>query len=143
MPIIKKILTSTDFSELSAKGLRYACQTAKEVDAEVVILNVMVLDETNTVSKQEMDQHKQRLAEFVATQTADLHGGPKIRQLVEAGQPYAAIVRCAESEEIDLIVMSSHGRTGLSRMLIGSVTDKVLRGAPCPILVVPAGPEKS
>jgi nucleotide-binding universal stress UspA family protein len=44
---------------------------------------------------------------------------------------------CAETERVDLIVMSSHGRTGLSRMLIGSVTDKVLRGASCPALVVP------
>ena len=43
----------------------------------------------------------------------------------------------ADRERVDLIVMSSHGRTGLSRMLIGSVTDKVLRGAPCPLLVVP------
>ena len=43
-----------------------------------------------------------------------------------------------ENERIDLIVMSSHGRSGLSRMLIGSVTDKILRGAPCPVLVVPS-----
>ena len=53
-------------------------------------------------------------------------------------QPFGAIVDCAEKENVDLIVMSSHGRTGLSRMLIGSVTDKILRGAPCPVLVVPS-----
>jgi nucleotide-binding universal stress UspA family protein len=140
MPIAKKILAPTDFSELSAKGVRYACQTAKEFGAEVVILNVVVLDETNTVSKHEMEQHKQRLAEFVARNTADVDAGLNIRQLVDLGQPYSAIVACAENEQIDLIIMSSHGRTGLSRMLIGSVTDKVLRGSPCPILVVPAGP---
>ncbi len=143
MPIIKKILAPTDFSELSAKGVRYACQTAKEVGAEVVILNVVMLDETNRISKQEMEQHKQRLAEFVAKTIADLASDLKIRQLVDAGQPYGAIVGCADNEQIDLIVMSSHGRTGLSRMLIGSVTDKVLRGSPCPILVVPSGPEKA
>ncbi len=60
-----------------------------------------------------------------------------MRQLVDAGQPFGAIVDCAEKEAVDLIVMSSHGRSGLSRMLIGSVTDKILRGAPCPVLVVP------
>ena len=47
------------------------------------------------------------------------------------------LVDCAENEAVDLIVMSSHGRSGLSRMPIGSVTDKILRGAPCPVLVVP------
>jgi nucleotide-binding universal stress UspA family protein len=60
-----------------------------------------------------------------------------MRQVVDAGQPFGAIVDCAEKEGVDLIVMSSHGRSGLSRMLIGSVTDKVLRGSPCPVLVVP------
>jgi nucleotide-binding universal stress UspA family protein len=141
MPIIKKILAPTDFSELSAKGVRFACQTAKDVGAEIIILNVVVLDETNTVSKREMEQHKQRLAEFTARHAAD--AAVKIQQRVDLGQPYSAIVACAENEQIDLIIMSSHGRTGLSRMLIGSVTDKVLRGSPCPILVVPAGPEKA
>lgn len=143
MPIVKKILAPTDFSELSAKGVRYACQMAKEIGAEVVILNVVVLDETNSVRKPEMEQHKQRLAEFVAKNSADIGADLKIRQIVDPGQPYGAIVGCAENEQIDLIVMSSHGRTGLSRMLIGSVTDKVLRGSPCPILVVPSGPERT
>jgi len=143
MPIVKKILAPTDFSDLSAKGVRYACRMAKEIGAEVVLLNVVVLDETNSVRRPEMEQHKQRLAEFAATNSADLGADLKIRQVVDAGQPYGAIVGCAENEQIDLIVMSSHGRTGLSRMLIGSVTDKVLRGSPCPILVVPSGPEKT
>ena len=48
--------------------------------------------------------------------------------MVDAGQPFGAIVDCAEKKESTLIVMSSHGRSGLSRMLIGSVTDKILRG---------------
>ena len=62
----------------------------------------------------------------------------KLRELVVAGQPYSAIVDCAENEHIDLVVMSSHGRSGLSRMLIGSVTDRLLRAAKCPVLVVPS-----
>jgi nucleotide-binding universal stress UspA family protein len=60
-----------------------------------------------------------------------------MRQVVDAGQPFAAIVDCAEKEGVNLVFMSSHGRTGLSRMLIGSVTDKILRGVSCPVLVVP------
>ena len=135
--MFKTILAPTDFSELSAKGVRYACQLAKEVGAELVVFNVVLLDETNTINKQEMEQHKHRLDEFTVKTLSELGAGLKIRKLVDAGQPYGAIVDVAESEHIDLIVMSTHGRSGLSRMLIGSVTDKILRGSPCPVLVVP------
>jgi nucleotide-binding universal stress UspA family protein len=136
MDILKKILAPTDFSDLSARGVRYACQLAKDVGAEVTIFNVVTVDESG-INKREMEEHKQRLDEFVAKSVADVGANLRIRKLVDAGQAYVAIVDCAENERIDLIVMSSHGRSGLSRMLIGSVTDKVLRGASCPILVVP------
>jgi nucleotide-binding universal stress UspA family protein len=106
--------------------------------AELIIFNVLVLDESNRVDKRELEQHKKRLGEFVTEKIADGAVGLKMLQMVDAGQPFGAIVDCAGKEAVDLIVMSSHGRTGLSRMLIGSVTDKILRGAPCPVLVVPS-----
>jgi universal stress protein A len=136
MDMLKKILAPTDFSDLSVRGVRYACQLAKDVEAEVTIFNVVIVDESG-INKREVEEHKQRLDEFVAKNVDDVGANLRIRKVVDAGQPYGAIVDCAEKERIDLIVMSSHGRSGLSRMLIGSVTDKVLRGAPCPILVVP------
>ena len=136
MAMLKRILAPTDFSELSVRGVRYACQLAKEVGAEVTILNVVTVDESG-INKREMGEHKQRLDEFVAKNVADVSANLRISKLVDAGQAYFAIVDCAENERIDLIVISSHGRSGLSRMLIGSVTDKVLRGASCPVLVVP------
>jgi nucleotide-binding universal stress UspA family protein len=141
--MLKKILAPTDFSELSARGVRYACQLGKDVGAEVIIFNVVLLDETNVVDKREIEKHKERLDEFVAKKTADVGANLKIRKVVDAGEPYGAILDCAEKERIDLIVMSSHGRSGLSRMLIGSVTDKTLRGAFCPVLVVPLNNEKN
>ena len=140
---IKKILAPTDFSDLSAKGVRYACRLAKEVGAQLILINVVLLDESNIIDKHEMGQHKQRLDEFITRIAADVGGELKIRKVVDAGQPYGTILSCAEKERVDLIVMSSHGRTGLSRMLIGSVTDKVLRGSPFPVLVVPSGQEKN
>jgi nucleotide-binding universal stress UspA family protein len=137
MGILKKILAPTDFSDLSARGVRYACQLAKDVGAEVIILNVVLLDETNVVNKQEVERHKKRLDKFIAEKIAGSGTGLTIRKVIDAGQTYGAIIDCAENESVDLIVMSSHGRSGLSRMLIGSVTDKTLRGASCPVLVVP------
>ena len=136
MDILKKILAPTDFSELSARGVRYACQLAKDVGAEVTIFNVVIVDESG-LDKRETEEHKQKLHEFVAKNVADAGASLRIREVIDAGQPYGCIVDCAENERIDLIVMSSHGRSGLSRMMIGSVTDKVLRCAPCPVLVVP------
>ena len=141
MAMLKTILAPTDFSDLSANGVRYACQLARDMGAALIIFNVVVLDESNAVNKREIEQHKKRLEEFVAEKVADAGVGLKVRQMVDAGQPFGAIVDCAEKEGVDLIVMSSHGRSGLSRMLIGSVTDKILRGGRCPVLVVPAKTE--
>lgn len=137
MAMLNKILAPTDFSDLSAAGVRYACQLAKDAGAEVIVVNIVVLDESNAVDKGDIERHKTRLDEFVRDKVADAGTGLKLRKTVEAGKPFGAIVDCAEKEGIDLIVMSSHGRSGLSRMLIGSVTDKILRGAPYPVLVVP------
>jgi nucleotide-binding universal stress UspA family protein len=137
MGMLKTILAPTDFSDVSANGVLYACRLARDLDAELIIFNVVVLDESNAVSKRQMEQHKKRLGDFIADKIPDAGAGLKVRPIVDAGQPFGAIVDCAEKEGVDLIVMSSHGRTGLSRMLIGSVTDKILRGSPCPVLVVP------
>ena len=136
--MLKKILAPTDFSALSGEGVRYACQLAKDVGAQVIVMNVIILDETNTTTKGEIDEHKARLAEFI-TKAVPNHGADvNLREVVVVGQPYNAIVDCAEEEKVDLVVMSSHGRSGLSRMLIGSVTDRLLRAAKCPVLVVPS-----
>jgi nucleotide-binding universal stress UspA family protein len=141
MAMLKTILAPTDFSDLSANGVRYACQLARDMGAALIVFNVVALDESNAVNKREIEQHKKRLEEFVAEKVADAGVGLKVRQMVDAGQPFGAIVDRAEKEGVDLIVMSSHGRSGLSRMLIGSVTDKILRGGSCPVLVVPAKTE--
>ena len=136
MDMLKKIVAPTDFSDLSARGVRYACRLAKDVGAEVTILNVVFVDESG-INKREIEEHKQRLEEFVAKNVSDVGANLRIRKVVDSGQAYGTIIERAENEQIDLIVMSSHGRSGLSRMMIGSVTDKVLRMAPCPVLVVP------
>jgi nucleotide-binding universal stress UspA family protein len=137
MAMIKKILAPTDFSDISAKGVSYACQLAKEVGAELVIMNVVILDESNLINKREMEQHKHQLDEFVNDKVEAAAPGTNIRKVVEPGQADTTIVHWADNEGIDLIVMSSHGRGGLARMLMGSVTEQILRKSSCPVLVVP------
>lgn len=142
MGIFKTILAPTDFSDLSAAGVRYACRLAADNAAEVIVFNVVTVDESNKVDSRELADHKARLEEFIGNQLAGEAKALKTRALVAGGQPFHAILDCAEAERADLIVMSSHGRSGLSRMLIGSVTDKILRGARCPVLVVPVQQSK-
>ncbi len=71
MGMLKKILAPTDFSDISAAGVRYACRLAKDTGAEIIIFNVDVLDESNRVDKREIEQHRKRLAEFVTEKVAD------------------------------------------------------------------------
>ena len=78
------------------------------------------------------------LEDFISKEFAGLIGTTKLRQEVEIGTPYRRIVDKAAAESVDIIVMSTHGRTGLAHMLIGSVTERVLRRASCPVLAVPA-----
>lgn len=141
----KKILAPTDLSKLSSAAVRYAAQIGLEQNAEVVVHHVLSEDgewfgndDRLNPASAFLPRQKERLHEFVKENFADLIDKLKIREVVETGTPYNKIVARAAEEGADLIVMCSHGRTGLSRALIGSVTDKVLRAARCPVLVVPA-----
>ena len=137
MAMIKKILVPTDYSDVSSKGVRYARELAKEIGAELVIINIVTLDESNLINKREMEEHRRQLDDFVATHVAEAGSDLKIRKVVEVGQPDTTLAHWADNEGIDLIIMSSHGRSGLSRVVMGSVTEQTLRKAPCPVLVVP------
>ena len=137
MGMIKKILAATDFSDLSANGVRYACNLARDLGAEIIILNAVPMDETDAFDKNLLERHKQRLDEFLANLAPDVGADLKIRKVVDMGDPYGTILDLAEDEEASLIVMSTHGRSGLPRMMLGSVTERILRGAPCPVLAIP------
>jgi nucleotide-binding universal stress UspA family protein len=136
MALLGKILAPTDFSDLSIKGVRYACRLAKEVGAELIVINVVLVDKSG-VDKSEIEEHKRQLDDFFSMKLADVGSDLTIRKIVETGEPSAAIADRAENEGIDLIVISTHGRSGPARFLIGSVTDKLVRRSPCPVLVVP------
>jgi len=138
---LSKIIAPTDLSNLSQSALRYAMQLALEQGAEVVVYNVISEDgewfdkndELNPV-KALVPQQRQRLAEFVKESCAEFLDQLKVKEVVEVGVPYRDIVRKAADERADLIVMSTHGRTGLEQVMLGSVTAKVVARATCPVL---------
>ena len=152
MEPIRRILAPTDLSELSKTGVRYAFDLAKAVGAEVTVYHVVNLEELihygeelkkgaaaggmRQPSEDLLEEYKHALARFLNAHFSDLIPYVKIRERVELGTPDKNIVEQATKEEADLIVISTHGRTGLSHVLLGSVTEKVVRHAPCPVLSI-------
>ena len=137
----KKILAPTDLSALSRPAIRYALEIGLERDAEVMVYNVIGedgdwfgKDDPLNPASAFVSRQKERLHEFVKENFADMLGKVRIRESVEAGVPALLIVAKAEEECADLIVMSTHGRTGIQRVMLGSVTAKVVARATCPVL---------
>ncbi len=144
------ILVPTDFSEYANHALDYAIELAKTLQAHLTVLHVLhlssfalgeapptVLDDTLTAMETNAEQQTQMALDRV--QQAGIQGESTIVE----GTPFQAIIETAESRNVDLIVMGTHGRTGLSHALMGSVAEKVVRLAPCPVLVTRGTTEAS
>jgi nucleotide-binding universal stress UspA family protein len=84
-----------------------------------------------------LEEHRRLLDKFIADTFPERVNMVKPRPVVEFGSSFKNIVDLAEKENVDLIVMCTHGRTGLDHIILGSVTEKVVARAPCPVLVVP------
>ena len=142
---IRHILVPTDFSKHSQNALTYAVAFAEKFGAEILLLHVvqdlaLFIPEAVLVAPPPAPPVEQFAA---AARTAlervitDLQRpGLAIRPEVVEGTPYEEIVRFARERDVDLIVIGTHGHTGLAHILLGGVTDKVVRRAPCPVLTV-------
>ena len=140
MKKVEKILAPTDLSGLSVLGVRYALDLARGWGAAVTVFHTADISEITNYKALSipdlMTKHRQALAAFMQENFADLLPLVEVREKVELGNAETSIVEEAEREGVDLIVMSTHGRTGLSHLLMGSVTEKVVRLAPCPVFSV-------
>jgi nucleotide-binding universal stress UspA family protein len=145
METVKKILAPTDLSELSSVGLRYALEMGHSRGAEVIVYYVIDLGDQWAVKREEsgpvremLERHSRMLNTFLREKFPEELKLTEARQVVELGGAAGNIVEKAEREGVDIIVMSTHGRTGIDHLLIGSVSEKVIGRSPCPVLVVPA-----
>lgn len=140
MKKIEKILAPTDLSELSILGLRYALELARGWGAQVTVYQVTDATELASYKATSLDdlieKHKKALRKLLNDNFAEILPLIEVREKVEVGSPAQSIVAEAETEGSDLIVMSTHGRTGLSHLLMGSVTERVVRSAVCPVFSV-------
>ncbi len=138
---ITTILVPTDFSEYSRQALSYAETVAKTFDAKIVLIHVI---DTVSYAVSESVQWNEVYARLEATVQPMLDGlireaeksGVAAESRLTQGVPYDQIVKTAENVHADLIVMATHGRTGMRHVLLGSVAERVVRLAPCPVLTV-------
>jgi nucleotide-binding universal stress UspA family protein len=149
---IRTILLPTDFSECGNYALSYAASLARTFNATIICVNVIepivptvgysgmaeplpiadIADQLEDSAERELP----KLAE------CDECEGLNVEELVVHGDASAEIVRVARDRNVDLIVIASHGRTGLGRILFGSTAEAVVRHASCPVLVVKPPPEE-
>jgi nucleotide-binding universal stress UspA family protein len=146
---LKRILFPTDFSECSKRAQEYACAFADQFQAELHLLHVlqdvglMLPDPAAGLSlpPNYLIEQKQ-LAEKTldALPSAEWARGKRLFRATRMGSPFVEIVSYAKEKEIDLIVIGTHGRSAIMHVLLGSVAEKVVRKAACPVLTVhPAG----
>jgi nucleotide-binding universal stress UspA family protein len=146
---INKILVPVDYSTCSLAGLQYAIEFAKKVAARLIVLHVVDLGPqlmTDGYGVYDRSPYKEAAARASERQMRAFlrlvnFGSVPFETSAAAEFCPEGIYRVAKKDQVDLIIMSTHGRTGLKHILMGSVAERVVRRAPCPVLVVPSHPE--
>ncbi len=135
------ILCPTDFSDNSTVALRVARDLARQNQAALVVLHVadslgpeglgIVEAETRLQPEGHVEDLRRALHDMLPREP-----GLEVRYLLREGEPAAAIEQVVREQGCDLVVLGTHGRTGLDHLLMGSIAEKIIRHCPCPVLVV-------
>jgi nucleotide-binding universal stress UspA family protein len=141
---IRAILAPTDFSDFSKQVLKEALALAQTFDAKLLLLHVVEPPPYSVEGLGPSSLEVNLLDDLERLANNELAGvlpeaqstGVEVGRHVVVGTPYRKIVEVAEAERVDLIVMSTHGRTGLSHLVMGSVAERIVRTAPCPVLTM-------
>jgi nucleotide-binding universal stress UspA family protein len=141
MMLIRTILHPTDFSEQAQHAFAAACSLARDHSARLVVLyvrapSVVAYGELGPIVSDPIQTPADVEASLAALHLPD--PGVEVEYRTAEGDPAAEVVRLAGVVGANLIVMGTHGRTGLGRLLMGSVAEAVLRRAPCPVLTLKA-----
>jgi nucleotide-binding universal stress UspA family protein len=150
---LTRILAPTDFSKYSGFAMEWAAYLAQCMKADLLLLHVLTEEEANIVEEvigegavvqiprgvrqNVVEERKKRLTEqYEMVVSREIKAALKVESMTRIGVPFLEIVRAAKEREVDLIVLGTHGRTGLSHALIGSVAEKVVHHAHCPVLSI-------
>ena len=141
---INKILVPIDFSDYSKSALKYAVNFAKKFDAEIFLIYVVepviyppdfsmgqiAIPSVNAEWDERAKSELQNLAK------KEIPDGVKVKTIVKTGKPFLEIIETASEEDVDLIIIATHGHSGVEHILFGSTAEKVVRKAPCPVLTL-------
>jgi nucleotide-binding universal stress UspA family protein len=147
---INRILAPTDLSSASIAGIRYAIDAARKFQAELVVYHVVSGKELAVFARGRktkrlgaapsrgiIETFASRLRDFIRRSIGADALSVRIKQRVEIGHPKKSIIEAARSEAADLIIFTKSGRGWFAKIFFGSVTEEVMRKAPCPVLTVP------
>lgn len=143
-PNIKKVLVPIDFSDYSKNSLRYSINFIRCFKAELILIYVVepVIYPPDfsmgqiAVPAVDVEVDKRASEELKKLAKTEVPPDMKVRTIIKTGKPFVEIVETAAEEDIDLIIIASHGRSGMEHILFGSTADKVIRKAPCPVLTL-------
>ncbi|MFA4923110.1 MAG: universal stress protein [Ignavibacteriaceae bacterium] len=139
-----KILVPIDFSDFSKSALKYAVTFAQQYHSKLILVYVMepviyppdfsMGQITLPTVNFEMDKRaKEELDKLAETEIGSL---VQVQTVIKTGKPFVEIIETAKEEDADLIIISTHGHSGVEHILFGSTADKVIRKAPCPVLTL-------
>ena len=141
---IKKILCPVDFSDCSKIALDYSVSLAKKYEAQILILHVVETsfpDPEYIAICEDMEKIHTQLTIQAETKISKLKENLinekiKTTPIISTGKPFVEIIKCCKENNVDLVVIGSHGQSGLSHILFGSTAEKVVRKSPCGVLTV-------
>jgi len=137
---IRKILVPIDFSSHSNQVMKYASAIAQAFNARIILMHVVdsaSYSVTDTFAIVDRRRPLETIARaLLGSWAKQLNGNIRVQRHLATGFAYQEILNTTRKDQVDLIIMGTHGRTGLRHFLLGSVTEKVVRMAPCPVLTV-------
>ena len=141
---IKKVLVPIDFSDYSKSALKYAVNFAKSFNADIILIYVvepiiyppdfsMGQIAMPSINTEWDDRAKDELQKLAKSEIAEI---ANVKTIIKTGKPFVEIIETAKEEDIDLIIIATHGHSGVEHILFGSTAEKVVRKAPCPVLTL-------
>lgn len=144
MELIKKILVPIDFSDYSKNALKYAVQFAKQFNAKISLIYVVepIIYPADfsmgqvAIPSTDIDLHSRAEDELKNLAKNMIEASIVGETIIKTGKPFVEIIETAKEKDADLIIIATHGHTGVEHLLFGSTAEKVVRKAPCPVLTL-------
>jgi universal stress protein A len=142
MPTITRIVVPIDFSEYSKQAFRYAIDFAQTFGAEMILVYVVepVIYPADfsfgqvALPSLERELHDRSLEQLNLLIETEIPEGISARCVIRSGKPFVEIIQVAKEEQADLIIIATHGHSGIEHVLFGSTAEKVVRKSSCPVL---------